>query len=344
MPKVSVIIPSYNGARFISEAIQSVIDQSFTDFEIIIVDDGSTDNTSEVVKGFKDPRIRYIYQENRGLPAARNSGILASGAEYIALLDSDDKWLPGKLELQVKAIESAPQVGVVYCDVYNFDSESGTIIGTFFKELPFSPPRGRVLSQFIQHYFGHPSTLLIRRNVFAQVGMFDETLRSCEDEDMLFRMASYFEFEVVPLPLLMYRVHAGQMSRNRELSFRYYIPCLNKALHSPVLNNKMRTDLRKRLSDYKFQYGEFLLCRGKVSMGAKEFWGSIKADVSKFLSSAIALTGRIMIFALKMMRLKLWRNWVRGGTNHVKSERDNTNIQQSGTSSRDHRKYPSTDF
>ena len=135
MPVVSAIIPTYNFGRFLGEAIQSVLDQTFTDFELIVVDDGSTDDTREVVGSFNDSRIRYIYQENRGLPAARNTGIKASRGEYIAFLDSDDIWLTQNLELKVKSLDSHPDAGLVCSDGYNFDDATGAIIGTLWHDV-----------------------------------------------------------------------------------------------------------------------------------------------------------------------------------------------------------------
>jgi len=125
VPKVSIIIPTYNYAHFITEAIQSVLSQTFQDFEVIVVDDGSTDNTREVLAQFGN-KIRYIYQENRGLSAARNTGILNSSGQYLCFLDSDDSLLPEKLELQVKLLDSKVDVDLVYTWWYLVD-ENGNI-------------------------------------------------------------------------------------------------------------------------------------------------------------------------------------------------------------------------
>lgn len=303
-PEVSVIIPTYNHAHFLGEAIQSVLDQIFQDFEIIVVDDGSTDNTKEIISSFKDYRINYIYQKNQGQSVALNTGIQASSSEYIAFLDSDDMWLPEKLELQVEALESATHAGVVYCDLYYYDSTSDITIATFFKKLPFRPPRGRVLNQFIQHFFGTPSTLLVRREVFDKVGKFDKALVLHQDDDMLFRMASCFEFEVVTTPLVKHRIHADQKTRNREWMQLYYIMYLNKTIQSPVLNKKMWSKLRRRLAEYEFEYGVLLIRQGRLGAGARELWGSIRADSFTFLSLVVSLPIRIVIYAFALIRMR----------------------------------------
>ena len=128
MPKVSVVMPAYNYGRFLGEAIQSVLDQTFQDFELIVVDDGSTDNTKEVIGSFTDRRIKYIYQQNRGVSTALNVGISASRGEYIALLDADDIWLPHNLEKGVEVLDEHAEVGFSYGQAYLMDIE-GRIYG-----------------------------------------------------------------------------------------------------------------------------------------------------------------------------------------------------------------------
>ncbi len=309
MPKVSVAIPTYNYARFLGEAIQSVLDQTFEDFELIIVDDGSTDSTREVVMSFKDGRIKYIYQKNRGVSAARNTGITASVGEYVAFLDADDMWLPQKLALQVKAMDSAPRAGVVYTDHYHFDPRTGLVTRTSFQNRKRPPPRGRVLEQFIESFLGTPSTLLIRRDVFAQVGMFDETLKGCEDDDMLFRMASRFEFEVVPEPLIKKRMHASQITQQPRSYLPYHLAYLYKAIQSPVLNDQMRAKMRNDLAEYHFRYGTVLIRGGKLGTGGRELLASLTISPLKFGLLTMSFPGRILnhLFALVRIRAQVFR-------------------------------------
>jgi glycosyltransferase involved in cell wall biosynthesis len=319
MPRVSVILPTYNYGRFVGEAIQSVLGQTFQDFELIVVDDGSTDNTRDVVGSFTDPRLRYIYKENGGESSAYNVGIHASSGEYIAFLDSDDIWLPRKLELQVKAMESAPQAGLVYSDVLYFDSTTGAIIEQFSRKLHGPLPRGMVLERHIEEFFAHPSTWLVRRMVFDRVGMFDEGQMNSEDEDMLFRIASCFEFEVVPMPLAMARTHLEQKSRKTDAHMSYFMRYLNKTIQSPILNSRMRASLRRTLALYHFRYGLSLRRRHEYGRAAREFLASFKANPRVFAYKAKSqLGGKLTQIVGKLTRspVEIYRRLIEGGKNH----------------------------
>jgi glycosyltransferase involved in cell wall biosynthesis len=196
MAKVSVIIPAYNYADYLPEAIESVLNQTFDDFELLVVDDGSTDNTREVMRTFvHDPKVRYLYQDNQGLAAARNAGIRNTHGEFVAFLDADDVWLERKLENQVDIMDSKPEVGLVYTDIYFIDGEGKILTDrqwarrrkkTMFEDLLFS----NVIT-------GSASSSLIRRECLDRVGLFDETFKSLEDLDLWLRIARHSEFERV---------------------------------------------------------------------------------------------------------------------------------------------------
>jgi glycosyltransferase involved in cell wall biosynthesis len=191
-PAVSVIIPAYNYARFLPRAIKSVITQTLRDFEVIVVDDGSTDDTAAVARGYlSDPRVRYIYQENRGLSAARNTGISLAKGKYIAFLDADDLWLPEKLEKQLRIFErEAGSVALVYCFIEYID-EQGTVLESA-KELPVeNPTLGDLL--YANWVLGSGSSVLIKKEAFDRVGLFDEELRSLEDMNMWLRILHEYD-------------------------------------------------------------------------------------------------------------------------------------------------------
>jgi glycosyltransferase involved in cell wall biosynthesis len=295
-PEISVIITTYNRANYLKEAIISVLNQTYQDFEIIVVDDGSKDNTPQVIQSITDPRIKYISQKNQGVGAARNTGTLASAGKMVALLDADDLWLPEKLELQIKALESSPQASIVYCDMYFFGlSEIGLPI-TFFQLLNWPAPRGNVLDKMVTRSFGHPSTLLVKKEVFDKIGLFDEKLPYCDDYDMLIRMAAYFQFEVVPSPLVKYRLHSDQISKNTELVLRDHLIVFNKALQLPVINNIVRESLNVRLADFHFQYAILLVRRHKVFKGLKEFSASLRTNSRTTLISSLSLVKRSIYY------------------------------------------------
>jgi len=209
-PRVSVVIPAFNYAHFLPKAIQSVLQQTFCDFELIIVDDGSTDATAEVVKAYlKDERVRYIYQENRGLSAARNTGIRQARGEYIALLDADDLWLPEKLERQLQVFErEGSGVALVYCFIEYVD-EYGKVLESV-KEPPVeNPTLGDLL--YANWILGSGSSVLIKKEAFDRVGFFDEELRSLEDMNMWLRILHEYGSSRADEVLVRIMRHRGSM-------------------------------------------------------------------------------------------------------------------------------------
>lgn len=217
LPTVSAVIPSYNYGHFVTEAVDSVLAQKYEPaIEVVVVDDGSKDDTRERIKKY-DGRVRYIYQENRGLSGARNTGIRAATGDWVGLLDADDYWHPEKTALQIKvALEQ------------KFD-----VIGAPGRT---SPPehldsnagfRRFDVSDFL---LGTPltsSNILIQRHCFDKVGFFDETLRSVEDRDMWLRLAAQCVVGAIDSPCAVHRMHAGQMSRNPGRMLSNYERCLD---------------------------------------------------------------------------------------------------------------------
>jgi len=210
-PTVSVIIPTYNRTHLIGRAIQSVLEQSYQDFEIIVVDDGSTDNTEEAIKKFQeqDKRIKYIkHEKNRGGSAGRNTGIKAAKGKYIGLLDDDDEWLPEKLEKQViKFQNSSEKVGVIYSGFCYVSEKSGKIVSKIIPHL-----RGDVYINLLESCILGSPTPLIKKRCFQKAGFFDETLPSCQDWDMWIRLSKYYDFDFVPDILAKHHVHGSQIS------------------------------------------------------------------------------------------------------------------------------------
>ena len=177
-PLVSVIIPTYNRASLLKRAIESVLNQEFEDFELIVVDDASQDRTPKVIESFKDGRIRYLrLKKNSGGPVARNTGIKKARGKFIALLDDDDEWLPNRLSVQIEKFETLEKkVGVVYGGFYYVSQENGRIIGKRFPRY-----RGNVYHHLLRENFIGSPTLLIRRECFKKAGLFDPKLSSSQD-------------------------------------------------------------------------------------------------------------------------------------------------------------------
>ena len=213
-PIVSVIIPTYNRAHLIDKAINSVLSQTYQDYEIIVVDDASTDNTKEVVKDFTDSRISYIFHTNNlDISAARNSGIKASQGKYIALLDSDDEWLPEKLDKQINKFEKESlKIGVIYTGSYYIDEKGNQI-----RKVHVPIKEGYIYEDLLRAggYLCLSSTL-IKRECFKKVGLFDENLPPCEDLDMWIRIAKYYKFSYIKDLLVATRIHNNQITNDSE--------------------------------------------------------------------------------------------------------------------------------
>jgi glycosyltransferase involved in cell wall biosynthesis len=216
-PSVSVIIPVYNVEAFIAEAVQSVLDQTFGDFEVIVVDDASPDRSVEICQQFTDPRLRIIRQANRGLAGARNTGIRAAQGDLLAFLDGDDRWLPDKLARQVQHLRDRPSVGISYCPS-QFISETGDPTGT-----QLMPPLTGITPQELLrgNPIGNGSAPLVRRAVLDAIQddqgqYFDEQFRRAEDIDCWLRVALQTDWQIegIPEPLVQYRVNSSSLSAN----------------------------------------------------------------------------------------------------------------------------------
>ncbi len=211
MPVISIIMPAYNVERYIDQAIDSVLSQSDRDWELVIVDDGSTDGTADVVGRYQDARISVIRQQNQGLAGARNTGILAARGELVALLDSDDRWRPRFLEMMRRLAAERPDAAVYYCRARGIDAD-GAELPQVFGGSPTSSDR--LYDTLVRANFLIPSTIVCRRSAILRAGLFDRSLRSCEDWDLWLRMLPGHTFAGTVECLTEYRVHGGTLSTN----------------------------------------------------------------------------------------------------------------------------------
>jgi glycosyltransferase involved in cell wall biosynthesis len=226
-PLVSVIVPAYNAQAYIHRALESAQSQTYANLEIIVVDDGSTDNTRSIVQEMaqQDSRIKLLQQANAGVAAARNLAIEYSTGQYVAPLDADDLWFPEKIEKQVRRMEEGgPAVGLVYTSSVHIDENTEAVVGAD----PLWCVEGRVFQAMIYTNFtGNASVPLIRRSYLQEVGCYDPQLRAqggqgCEDWDVLLRIAERYEFRAVPEYLVRYRAVTGSMSRNSAAMGKSY--------------------------------------------------------------------------------------------------------------------------
>jgi GT2 family glycosyltransferase len=213
MPTISVVVPAYNGERTILETIKSIQQQTFSDFELIVINDGSTDRTLELLATVEDPRLKVFSYENGGLPVARNRGIARAMGEFITFIDADDLWTPDKLELQLAALQQHPEAGVAYSWTLVMDEKGeGFYPG---KSVSFE---GNVYPQLLlSNFIASGSNVMLRREAITSVGEFDPTLRSCEDWDYWLRVAALWSFVVVPKYQILYRQSSGAMSSKVEV-------------------------------------------------------------------------------------------------------------------------------
>src|SRR5215211_3597553 len=210
---VSVVIPCYNQAHFLGEAIESVLSQSYRNFEIVVVDDGSPDNTSEVASRYE--QVRLIRQENRGLAGARNRGLAEAKGEYVVFLDSDDRLLPNHLEVGVRELEAQPECAFVYGH-YRAIAADGSLLWKPY-EPPVEPDSYLML---LQYCFGTPAVVVFRRQAFEEVGSFDGSVDAAADWDLYLRITRRFPLHHHGEVVAEYRQHGTSMNQKPALMLR----------------------------------------------------------------------------------------------------------------------------
>ena len=233
--KISVIIPTFNRKKTLGRAIQSVMNQTLSPFEILIIDDGSNDGTEEWVKdNFQN--IKYIYQNNHGVSSARNIGIENAYGDWVAFLDSDDEWLPNKLYEQVKAIDSNPEMKFFHTN--EIWIRNGVRVNQMKKHKKYG---GYIFEKCLDICRVSPSSVLIQKEVFDNIGIFDESLRVCEDYDLWLRITSKYSVVFLDIPLIYkYGGHADQLSKVNDGIESYRIQSLEKIIKSGCLSNEQK--------------------------------------------------------------------------------------------------------
>ncbi len=267
MSMVSVIIPTYNRREFITIALNSVVAQTFQDYEIVVIDDGSTDGTREVLAPYQHV-VRYFYQENRGIAAARNRGIREAQGEYLAFLDSDDYWLPSKLERQIACFKANPHFGMVATRCSSITPQ-----GTFRKRNR-PGTSGWILQDLFTANFIRTSSAMVTRECLNTTGLFDESLPECEEYDLWLRIAAHYPIGFINEPLTVYTDNPrgvstdslfGRLQRLRVLEKEYLRERIPPALY------------RKRMASNYHYLGRHYLNRGN------------HAEAKRYLKRSVAL-------------------------------------------------------
>jgi glycosyltransferase involved in cell wall biosynthesis len=257
MPAVSVIIPTFNRRGLVQQAIDSVLAQDFDDCELIVVDDGSTDDTAEALAVY-GPRIRVLRQPNRGVSAARNAGIRAAAAPLIALLDSDDLWLPAKLARQTAFFQAHP--GILICQTEEIWVRNGVRVNPRKKHRK---PSGMIFERSLELCLVSPSAVMMHQSLLEAVGLFDEALPACEDYDLWLRVACRYPVYLIDDPLIVKRGgHADQLSSRPGLD-RYRIRSMATLLESGWLDPAQAAATRQVLQRKCAIYVQGCLKRGK---------------------------------------------------------------------------------
>ena len=295
MPKVSVIIPTCNRAKLVERAIKSVLDQTYRDFEILVSDDGSADDTSQVVVGFSDKRIRFRpYNNNNGVAVLRNHAVKNSNGKYIAFLDDDDEWLPSKLEKQIRLLEGSPdKLGAIYTGVTSLDDRPGRIL-----EIKIPQHRGNILQDLLLNNFITTSSIIVKKHCFDEVGLFDTEYLSASDNDMWIRIAEKFEFDYVGEPLVNYYNTPISISRDNIKAIKGLERLMTKHYQLFSLNNRV-------FSNHRFKIGIAYCYSGNLKEGRKALISAGKfypLDMRIYYNFIISLLGYSAFIKIKALK------------------------------------------
>ncbi len=298
---VSVIIPTHNRARLLPRAARSVLGQSFRELELIVVDDASSDETGQVVAALNDPRVRYIrHDQNLGAPAARNTGIEAARGNYIAFQDSDDEWLPEKLERQMEVFKSGSGADVVYCRMLVEKARlTVTIPGPRIQVV-----QGDVLSQLLSENFVGTPTLLVRRECLEKAGGFDTRLPRFQDWELVIRLAAAYRFRLVDETLVNAYESAGNISSDNAAGARAMEIILEK--HRRIFNGHPAARAR-----HLFYLGNIACLEGSIGEGRAYLFNAVKLRPWRWkpwIALALTLLGqRVYRAVVSRFNLKPWR-------------------------------------
>ncbi len=253
---VSVVIPNYNYAHYLNAAIDSVLAQTYSNIEVIVVDDGSTDGSRDILGGYAD-RITPVFQQNQGVSAARNNGVARSRGKYVAFLDADDEWLPAKIEKQIEKFAGDEKPGLVHVGVIEVDAEGNRLLERL------EGVEGKVAEELVmlkrESILAGGSGIMVPRTVLNEAGGFDLRLSTSADWDLFYRISSRYSVRFVPELLIKYRVHASNMHSNVSVMEHDMTIALEKAFkgRSTSLSRKSYGNLYKTLAGSYFRAGNY---------------------------------------------------------------------------------------
>ena len=306
-PTISVIVPAYNAANTIIETIDSVCRQTFQDFELIVINDGSSDRTLELLTTIDEPRLQVFSYKNGGLPVARNRGIAHSKAEFITFIDADDLWTEDKLELQLAALQQNSEVGIVYSWTTVMDEQ-----GKSFYPGKSVSHQGDVCKQLLcNNFIASGSNVMIRRKAIESVGEFESTLKSAEDWDYWLRLAlAGWQFAVVPKAQIFYRQSSGAMSSKIDVMEKYNLMVVDRAFkiappQLQYLKPESQANVLLYIAQLSLQHGNQV----------KQTWQKLRQAF--WLYPQIAQRKKFVVVALKLFSAAILPDFLKQQISHI---------------------------
>ncbi|MDZ8052019.1 MAG: glycosyltransferase [Aulosira sp. ZfuVER01] len=299
MPTISVVIPVYNGEKTIKRTIESVLKQNFNDLEVIVINDGSTDSTEEIIKSIPDSRLKIFSYPNAGLPASRNRGLSLASCDFVSFIDADDIWTCDKLESQLQLLLVNKSAAVAYSWTDYIDADGEYLRSGLRVKVTGDAYSNLLLSNFLEN----GSNPLIRKEAFTKVGNFDESLRAAEDWDMWLRLASQYEFVVVPKVQILYRVTTNSMSSNCKNQETESLKVIERAFAHPKaasLQHKKNYALARLYQYLTFQVLKTSQSKRKSWIAAQFFWTSLKYEPSLLEQRRLILTAVLKIILAEL--------------------------------------------
>ncbi len=297
LSKTSVILPCHNGSKWLSKSIDSVLGQTLPNFELIIIDDGSTDNSKETVAEYlHDDRIRYLCQSNKGFSAALNKGIQESSGIFIGFIGQDDLWLPNKLEVQMNYLYEHKDVDLVHSNYSTINSE-GRVVKVRDVKIPRALTKKEAVEQlFLNNYIGF-ETVLVKKKCFNTVGSFDERMAGFSDHDIWLRIAGKYNIDgYIDFPLVEKREHKQQLSKAGDVILRDQFLIVDKAINCYPFLKKLE---RKKKASLYYAWGVSLLEKKKFGEGRQKLLRAICCQPSKIKAAAAYLASKQYMIFLK---------------------------------------------
>src|SRR5690554_967859 len=269
-PLISVVIPTYNRADFLKEAIDSVLAQTYPNFEILVVDDGSTDNTRDILKEYsQEPRFRYFYQKNQGQSVARNYALSEARGDFVCFLDSDNRWLPYKLEVSLQAFRDHPDVSIVYGDIITINEKGQEVSRQNMRRYS-----GRITPYLFQDNCVSMNTSMTRRQCFNEMGGLEVGRRAADDYELWLRFSARYKFLYIREFLAEYRVMENQISSNKDRRFQS---------NREIMENFVRrfpdaltpAEQKEGWCRFHVRKGRYHASVGELAKAAQEYWQAL---------------------------------------------------------------------